>query len=821
MTVRLKVIGMQCAACSARVETVVSRLNGVSNVEVNLLTGDLKADIDSSTNVDAIVAAIRSAGYDADTQQKKAQNVDHSSEQKRLKLRIVLSAAALLVLMYFSMGHMLGLPVPLWYAAAENSILAGLLQFSLASFVIVLNIDYFKKGLRALFHGSPNMDTLIAVGSGAAYIYSIFAVIRIVLAMQQSDMDTVMQYRHNFHFESAAMILTLITVGKFLEARAKGKTGDAIRQLMELRPKTAVILRADGEVSVPIEDVRVGDIVVVRSGGHIPVDGVVVDGRGAVDQSAITGESVPVEKTVGDKVVAATINTEGYLQIRTEMIGEDTTLAQVIRMVEEAGGSKAPIARLADKIAGVFVPVVMCIALITFAIWLLCGQTLVFSLEMAISVLVISCPCALGLATPVAIMAGTGRAAQMGVLFRTAQSLETLHSVDTVVFDKTGTLSVGKPSVTNIVPGTVNAQELMAIASGLECFSEHPFARAIMQQQGSAPYVAATQFQTLPGKGVCGILDGVTYYGGNLRLMEELGVVVPAFEKESASGKTPLYFASDKGQYLGAILAADVLKPDSAKAVERLKKMHIQVVMLTGDNAATAAAIAAEAGIERVISDVLPGDKADAVRALQRDGHRVLMVGDGINDAPALVCADVGMAIGAGTDIAVEAADVVLTGAGLMGVVDAVGISKATIRNIKQNLFWAFFYNSLGIPIAAGVLYPAFGFALNPMLGAAAMSLSSLFVVTNALRLRLFRPKEKIEIKEMEQKENVVMEQVIYADGMMCTHCKARVEGICKQAPGCTDAVVDLQSKSVTIYGNVDLEAIKKSIEEAGYPIIP
>lgn len=820
MIVRLKVTGMQCAACSARVESVVSGLAGVSNVEVNLLTGDLKAEIDDGIKIEFIIAAIRSAGYDAFSKDGEKSRDTSADDQKKLRLRIIISAVALLALMYFSMGHMVGLPVPLWYAAAENSILAGLLQFFLSAIVIALNADYFQKGFRALFHRAPNMDTLIAVGSGAAFIYSVFALIRMIPAMQQADMETVLHYRHSFHFESAAMILTLITVGKYLEARAKGKTGDAIRQLIALRPETAVVLRNGAETVVPIDAVCVGDVVVVRSGGHIPVDGVVIEGRGAVDQSAITGESVPVEVSVGSKVVAATINTEGYLRIRAQMIGEDTTLAQVIRMVEQASGSKAPIARLADKIAGIFVPTVMCIACVTFVIWLLCGQSIIFALDMAISVLVISCPCALGLATPVAIMVSTGRAAQMGILFRTAQSLEMLHRVDTVVLDKTGTLSVGKPSVTDICAASTDEKTLLQLAAGLECYSEHLFARAIMEKQGVEPFTAAEQFQTIPGKGVSGSINGVIYYGGNSRLMEELGICVPSFDSERKKGKTPLYFAAESGQYLGAILAADVLKEDSSAAVAQLKGLGLRVIMLTGDNATTSAAIAADAGIEDVISDVLPAQKEQAIRTLQAEGYHVLMVGDGINDAPALVRADVGMAIGAGTDIAVEAADVVLTGGSLTGIVDAIAISKATIRNIRQNLFWAFFYNSLGIPIAAGVLYPAFGIALSPMLGAAAMSISSLFVVTNALRLRLFKTRKSPVLLHTDKMEEVSMEHIIYAEGMMCTHCKARVEGICKQAPGCTDAVVDLQEKRVTIYGEVDLEAIKKAIEEAGYPII-
>ena len=567
-----------------------------------------------------------------------------------------------------------------------------------------------------------------------------------------------------------------------------------------------------------------GDIVIVRSGGSIPVDGTVLNGRAAVDQSALTGESVPVDVTVGDRVAASSINTEGYLEIRADKVGEDTTLSQVIRMVEQAGGSKAPIARLADKIAGVFVPVVMTIAAITFTVWMIAGQGLEFSLTSAIAVLVISCPCALGLATPVAIMVGTGRGAQLGVLFKNAEALENLHNIDTVVLDKTGTLTTGKPAVTDILPGGLDEQQLLTVAAALESKSEHPFAKAIIEKNNGQPYPEVEDFETLPGRGVCGIINGAKYFGGNHRLMDELGVAVPDYPDLAMQGKTPLYFATEDKAFLGAIAAADVLKEDSVDAVAAMQKMRLQVVMLTGDNEMTAKSIAQKAGIRQVISDVLPGDKAGVIEKLRNEGRKVLMVGDGINDAPALVTADVGMAIGAGTDIAIESADVVLMNGSLKGVCRAVELSKATIRNIRQNLFWAFFYNCLGIPVAAGALYPAFGLQLSPMIGATAMSMSSVFVVTNALRLRFFKPKnvmdmqivsEKTDIKEEKQ-----METVIKVEGMMCPHCKARVESVCKGISGTVDAVVDLEKKQVTVTGNASVDELKKAIVDAGYEVI-
>lgn len=817
MKLNFTVTGMTCAACSARVEKVSRAVPGVETADVNLLAGTMQAELDTMDTAKALMAAVENAGYHAFLPGETKKEPENG-ELKEMKRRILGSVVSLIVLMYFTMGHMVGLPVPRWYHGLENAVVAALLQFFLTLIPVYLNRVYYSRGLKALWRRSPNMDSLIAVGSLAALIYGVAALFRMAFGLGHGDWDLVRRYSENLYFESAAMILTLITLGKFLEARAKGRTGDAIRALMDLSPKTATIRTENGEVAVPVEQVHPGDAVIVRAGGAIPVDGVVISGRGSADQSALTGESVPVEKQPGDTVAAATILSEGYLEFRAEKVGQDTTLAQIIRMVEQAGGSKAPIARLADKIAGVFVPVVMVIAAATFVIWMLLGQDMEFSLNCAVSVLVISCPCALGLATPVAIMVGTGRGAQLGVLFKNAQALENLHHVDTVVLDKTGTLTTGKPEVTDILPGAVSEAELLNLAASLETPSEHPFAKAICKKKGSSPVENVENFRTIPGQGVSGVIGGTIYYGGNAQLMKQLGVTVPDYPALAGQGKTPLYFADEKGRYLGAIAAADVLKADSVSAVDAMQKAGLKVVMLTGDNAATAKAIAAKAGIPQVISDVLPADKAGAVQTLQEQGRRVLMVGDGINDAPALVTADVGMAIGAGTDIAMESADIVLMGDSLGAVSDAIALSRATIRNIRQNLFWAFFYNTLGIPIAAGVLYLPLGLTLSPMLGAAAMSLSSVFVVTNALRLRYFhkrKPPEKPEIKEEKP-----MITVITVNGMMCAHCKARVEKVCKAVPGVEDAVVDLEDKTVTITGNADIAAVKQAIRDADYEVV-
>ena len=825
MKFRFLITGMTCAACSVRVEKVSQAVAGVEKAEVNLLKGTLTVEAENDSVVSEIIRAVNEAGYSASLPELNMKGQQQANNALReTKIRIVGSIAFLLVLMYFTMGHMIGLPVPQWYHGSENAMVAALLQLTLTLPVVYLNRSYYSNGLKALWHKSPNMDSLIAVGSLAAIVYGIIALYRMAWSMGHSDWSTVALYSDNLYFESAAMILTLITVGKFLETRAKGKTGDAIRQLMDLNPKTATVVRGERELEIPLTQVIVGDTVVVRSGGRIPIDGTVLEGRAAVDQSALTGESIPVEKLPGDTVAAATVNTEGYLLIRADKVGEDTTLSQIIHMVEEAGGSKAPIARLADKVAGVFVPVVMLISLATFCVWLLIGKGMEFSLSVGIAVLVISCPCALGLATPVAIMVGTGRGAALGVLFKNAETLENLHNVDTVVLDKTGTLTAGRPAVTDILPELISEEQLLMIAAGIEAKSEHPFAKAILEKARGLSYFESQDFMTLPGRGVCATIQGICYYGGNKRLMDELGIEVPDYLELTQFGKTPLYFADANKTYLGAIAAADVLKDDSHDAVLTMQRLGLNVIMLTGDNQKTAAAIGEKAGIKQIVSDVLPGDKVAVIQKLREDGHRVLMVGDGINDAPALVTADVGMAIGAGTDIAVESADIVLMNNSLNSVCSAVELSKATIRNIKQNLFWAFFYNSLGIPIAAGILYPAFGILLSPMLGAAAMSFSSIFVVTNALRLRMFKPKaaaltQKVKKGRENTKEEADMEVIIKVDGMMCPHCKARVESVCKAVSGTADAVVDLDKKQVTVTGNFAVDAVKRAITEAGYVV--
>ena len=833
MKLKFQVTGMTCAACSARVEKVTKAVAGVENAEVNLLAGTMQVEAASAEVTECIIRAVTDAGYGASVPGEK--NAEKNEEKspaedamKEMKTRLIGSFACLIVLMYFTMGHMVGLPEPHWYHGTENALVAALLQFFLTLPPVYLNRGYYSRGLKALWHKAPNMDSLIAVGSIASLGYGVAALFRMAYGMGHGDWTLVEHYRSNLYFESAAMILTLITLGKFLETRAKGKTGDAIRALMDLSPKTAQVRRGGEILEIPVEDVIPGDIVIVRSGGAIPVDGTVLEGRASVDQSALTGESVPVEKLPGDTVAAATINTEGYLELRADKVGEDTTLAQVIRMVEEAGGSKAPIARLADQIAGIFVPVVMTIAAITFVVWILAGYGLEFALNCGIAVLVISCPCALGLATPVAIMVGTGRGAQMGVLFKNAQALENLHHIDTVVLDKTGTLTTGKPEVTDILPGSVSEAKLMQIASSLESKSEHPFAKAILKKMGRNRYPVAVDFETLPGRGVTAMVNGVRCYGGNGRLMEELGVTIPNLSHLAAQGKTPLHFASEQGIYLGTIAAADVLKADSVKAIRAMGELGLDVVMLTGDNKDTAAAIASKAGITHVISDVLPTDKASTVQNLQAEGHSVLMVGDGINDAPALVTADVGMAIGAGTDIAIDSADIVLMNSSLTCVSGAVELSKATIKNIRQNLFWAFFYNTCGIPIAAGALFTPFGLQLSPMLGAAAMSMSSVFVVTNALRLRFFKPKtapvfvqaENHTTEEVIYEEEPMMETVITVHGMMCKHCKATVERVCKAVPGVQDAVVDLNAKNVTVTGDFDVAAVKQAIIAEDFEVI-
>lgn len=748
------VSGMTCAACSAAVERAVSQVPGVSSVNVNLLANVMVVEYDESAlDASRIIAAVSDAGYaaapaSAEQQRTQAAPVGAITDEiAQMKKRVVVSLVFMVLLMYVSMGHMLHLPVPAFLLGLENAGTMALLQFLLTLPVLLVNRQYFQVGFKTLWRRSPNMDSLIAIGSGAAVVYGVFALFRISYGLGHGELDLVARYSHDLYFESAGMILALITLGKFLEARSKGRTSDAIAKLMDLAPKTATVIRDGQEMEIPAADLVVGDIIVIRPGQSIPVDGVIIEGSSAVDESAITGESIPVAKTVGDPVVSATLNKAGAFKFRATRIGEDTTLAQIIRLVEEAGASKAPIAKLADRISAVFVPVVMAIALAAFIIWLLLGYPLEFALTTAVAVLVISCPCALGLATPVAIMVGTGQGALHGILIKSAEALETAHSVDTIVLDKTGTITEGRPQVTDVIPGPdLKPEELLQLAASLEKPSEHPLAEAVTAkaaQEGLEP-APVDEFMAVPGKGIRAELGGKTYLAGNLAFMQEnkieLGIFAAEADRLAEEGKTPMYFA-DTRRALGLIAAADVVKPTSRQAIAALESMGLDVVMLTGDNKRTAEAIRRELNLGSALAEVLPEDKEREIRRLQEQGRKVAMVGDGINDAPALARADVGIAIGAGTDVALESADIVLVKNDLRDVVTAVKLSRATLRNIKQNLFWAFFYNSLGIPLAAGLFYPLFGWKLSPMYAAAAMSLSSIFVVTNALRLRKFTPK--------------------------------------------------------------------------------
>ncbi len=816
MEMKFKVSGMTCAACSARVEKAVCKVQGTKNVHVNLLSGELTLSSNDPASAQHIVAAVAKAGYQAVAMGGEVSKEKKPQKTKNPILPLVLSFAFLAVLMYFSMGKMLGLPLPFWYVGYENTMVAALTQFFLMLPVILINSGYYRRGLKAALHGGANMDSLIAVGSGAAIIHGIISMFSMASLLGKGELEATAQLSHNLYFESAAMILTLVSLGKFLEARAKGRAGDAVEKLMNLRPKTATCIRNGQEAQLPIDEIKVGDTLVLHSGEYVAVDGTVLEGTAAIDQSAITGESIPIDVKQGDSLIAATVCNHGYVLYRASKVGEDTTLSQIIRMVEQAGGSKAPIARLADKVAGVFVPVVMGISFITFVIWAIAGYSVSFCLNMAISVLVISCPCALGLATPVAIMVGTGTGAGLGVLFKNAQALEKLHKADTVVLDKTGTLTVGKPQIVEVIPGG-DEDMLLLVAGALEQYSEHPFAAAVVNYTKELNYPSVSDFSVLPGHGVSGVIDGIRYYGGNRTLMNSIGIAVPDMDALSNRGITPLYFAGGNGRYLGCLAAADVLKEDAMQTVQLLKAMKMDVVMLTGDNPQTAQAIGEKAGISHIVSQVLPTDKAGVIAQLRKQGKYVAMVGDGINDAPALMEADIGIAMGSGTDIAMESADLVLVGSGLERITDAIGLSKAVIKNIKENLFWAFFYNCLGIPLAAGVLYPAFGFVLSPMIGAAAMSFSSVFVVSNALRLRFYKPRRKVQTEIKEEKP---METVLIVDGMMCSHCKARVEAVCKTIAGVTDVQVDLQAKTVAVVGTADRAALAKAITDAGYEVV-
>ena len=834
MKQRFRVGGMSCAACSAHVEKSVSAVPGVSEVQVNLLAGSMAVQYDETVcDAQKIIHAVESGGYtaaadDGKQQAAPAQDPKANDELREMKTRIVVSAVFLIILMVFSMGPMLGLPLPAFVSGTENAFALALVQFLLTLPIVFINRKYYINGFKTLLHRAPTMDALIAVGSGAALVYGVYALFQIGYACAAGDMHTVHTYAHDLYFESAGMILTLVTLGKFFEARAKRKTGEAIAALMDLRPQTANVLRGGQEVSVPIEEVCVGDLVVVRGGQSVPVDGEITEGNAFLDESAITGESMPVEKHTGDAVIGATVSKSGYFVMKAARVGDDTTLSQIIRLVEEAGASKAPIAKLADKVAGVFVPVVMGIALLTAIVWLMYGETPSFALTRAIAVLVISCPCALGLATPVAIMVGTGVGAKNGVLFQSAEALENLHNVNSVILDKTGTVTQGRPVVTDVKSFGVEPDDLLSLALSIEAKSDHPLADAVVRyaRERRVRERTATDFEMVEGQGVRARIDGVPCMAGNRRMLLSNGLALSRSAQQmgealAAAGKTPLYFAANR-QVVGIFAVADVLKPTSRAAVERL---NIEVTLLTGDNQATARSIAGELGVRDVVAEVLPQDKERVVREKQEQGRKVAMIGDGINDAPALARADVGIAIGAGTDVAISSADVVLMKSDLMDAVDAIRLSRRTMRNIRQNLFWAFFYNCIGIPIAAGVLWLPLHIGLSPMIGAAAMSLSSVCVVSNALRLKFFQstPKPAVEPDQyfVLPKEEAKMKKVIKIEGMMCEHCVAHVKKALEVFPGVA-VEVDLKNGTATLQGDVipDEAKLTEAVEQAGYKVV-
>ena len=824
MTEKFNVTGMTCSACSAHVEKSVKKLNGVKSVNVNLLQNNMHVDFDeTAVSVDDIINAVVSGGYGASVagkeQEKKDNKIDN--EISNMKFRLIVSLVCLVPLMYISMGHMWGWPFLSVFHGAENGITFALTQMLLTLPIMYVNRKYYITGFKTLFHGAPNMDSLIAIGSGAAFVYGIIAIYCIGYGLGHGDKEFAHSYMMNLYFESAAMILALITLGKFLESRAKGKTSQAIEKLIDLSPKTAVVIRDGKEVTVGVDDVRIGEIVVVKAGQSVPLDGVIVEGNGAIDESAITGESIAVEKNVGDKVIGATINKSGYFKFKVEKIGEDTALSQIIHLVEEASASKAPIAKLADKVSGIFVPVVISIAVITIIVWLLLGKGVSFALSMGISVLVISCPCALGLATPTAIMVGTGKGAQYGILTKSAESLETAHQVDTVVLDKTGTITEGKPSVTDIAPVGISDKELLQIAASIEYLSEHPLAKAIVEKADGLEFSDVADFEQIVGQGVKGNVDGKKVLAGNYKMMRENNIEVSEDEIFANDGKTSLYFAVDN-KFVGIIAVADTIKETSRQAIEDMRNMGLDVIMLTGDNAVTANAIKNKLPLSSAVAEVLPSDKEEVVRKLQQSGHKVAMVGDGINDAPALTRADVGIAIGAGTDIAIESADIVLMKSDLQDVVTSIELSHSVIKNIKENLFWAFFYNALGIPIAAGVLYGIAGLKLNPMIAALAMSFSSVFVVSNALRLRFFKPKCNNIKTVKNEKENKTMTKTIKINGMMCSHCTGRVGEVLNAIDG-VSAEVSLDNGGqavVTLAKDVSDDVLKKAVVDAGYEVV-
>lgn len=863
MKEKFDVTGMTCSACSSRVEKCVSKLEGVNEVSVNLLTNSMQVEFnDAVIQEQGIIDAVVHAGYGASVQgKKKASDTRESLKENKknpvqehmeyMKKRTIWSFIFLIPLMYVSMGHMIGLPLPGFLHGTVNAVGFAMTQFLLCIPVIYINRAYYTKGFSTLLHGAPNMDTLIAVGSAASLVYGVFAIYRMGYGLGVQDMDLVNRYLHDLYFESAVMILALINIGKYLEARSKGKTSEAINKLMDMAPKTAFAERNGTVVEIPAEEIQIGDILQVKPGSSVPADGVVLEGVTSIDEAAITGESIPVQKVPGDSVIAATMNKAGFFRMKASKVGDDTTFSQIIRLVEDASTSKAPIAKIADKIAGVFVPIVMTIALITAAVWLLAGAEFEFALSCAISVLVISCPCALGLATPVAIMVGTGKGAENGILIKSGEALEVTHNIQSVVLDKTGTITQGKPAVTDIHGVKTDSKELLKIAAAMEKKSEHPLAEAVLakaeEEKISLP--EASEFSAVAGMGIEAVIEGKKYYAGNLRLMKEKGIdctgIKDYLETLTGEGKTPLLFADEK-ELLGVVGAADIVKSTSAQAIRELKKMGIQVIMLTGDNERTAKAIQRQLDIDTVIAEVLPQDKEREVAKLQENGQKVAMVGDGINDAPALARADVGIAIGAGTDVAIESADIVLMKNDLLDVVTAISLSKAVIRNIKENLFWAFFYNVCGIPLAAGVFYTALGLKLSPMFGAAAMSLSSLFVVSNALRLRFFHVLKKPQKEEdgtvqttekingqtgkkqivntsaeaVENKEEMNM-YTMKIEGMMCPHCQAAVTKALNGIEG-VKAEVNLEKKEAYVEAadSVSKEELTKAVVDAGYEVV-
>lgn len=839
--VKFDIQGMTCSSCSSHVEKAVSKLEGIQNVNVNLLSNNMIVNYDETIlDNEKIIQAVINAGYGATCEQpketkKKEKKQDVQTENiKSMKKRLIISICFLIPLMYIAMYHMLqewiGLPVPQMITNAfhgtENAINFGLTQFLLLLPILYVNRNYFIVGFKRLFKGMPNMDSLIAIGSGAATIYGIFAIYRMGYGLGHNQMELVERYTMDIYFESAGTILTLITLGKYLETKSKGKTSDAICKLMDLAPKTATVIREEKEVEIDLKEIVVGDIIVIRPGGSIPVDGVVIEGTSSVDQSSITGESIPVQKAEGDNVVSGTINKSGFLKMKATKVGDNTTLSQIIKLVEEASNSKAPIAKMADKVSSIFVPTVITIAIFTVVIWLMVGQSFTFALTMGIAVFVISCPCALGLATPVAIMVGTGKGAENGILIKSAESLELLHLVDTVVLDKTGTITEGKPKVTNIIT-TIKEQELLQIAGSLEKNSEHPLAEAILQRakEQQIELSEVKEFVAVSGRGVKGQIEGNNYFGGNLAFMKENNININKVTSQSdellKQGKTVLYFAN-QNEVIGMIAVADTIKPTSYQAIQELKEKKLEVVMLTGDNKIVAETIGKELGISQVISEVLPQDKEKEVAKLEKQGKKVAFIGDGINDSPALVKADVGIAIGSGTDIAIESADIVLMKDNLLDSVTAIALSRAVIRNIKMNLFWAFFYNIIGIPIACGIFYPIFGWKLNPMIGAAAMSLSSVCVVTNALRLRKFKLNHKND-KNDEKEEHLMKEMVkiVYIEGMQCNHCKMTVEKTLGELEGVTKVEVSLEDKKAVIETQKEIEdsKIKEAIVNAGFEV--